>query len=122
MRRFSASKVYSQPVPLPSLVMFPAASYAYVESVLMWLLASTVTLSVPLLHCVLVIVFRLAMVSGLKPWPQQSAPDVPLLAAEEMRFNESYAAFMVRLESTLFVTPVTLPLLFVAEVEQPLVK
>ena len=34
-------------VPLPSLVMLPAASYAYVESVLMWLLGSTVAFNEP---------------------------------------------------------------------------
>src|SRR5260370_19898538 len=100
VRRFSASKVYNQRVPLPSLVMFPAASYAYVESVLMWLLASTVAFNEPKMQgggvCVpLLILVRLATASsatvpsGPKFCPQQSAPEVDEDFADRMRLSGS---------------------------------
>src|SRR6266436_5938264 len=90
--------------------MFPTASYANVESLIMWLFASTVRLSGALLHCALETVFKLANASGVKFWPQQSTPDVACVVAEEMRFKGSYEKFWVRPGSALLVTLVTVPL------------
>src|SRR6266850_4772549 len=101
--------------------MFPAASVAYVESVLMWLLASTVAFNEPSVHgggvCVpLLILVRLATASsaaapsGPKFCPQQSTPEVAEDFAERMRLSWSYVNDCVRPESALLVTLVTVPL------------
>src|SRR6267143_541337 len=101
--------------------MFPAASYANVESVLMWLLESTVEFSMPnwqggrarvpeLIFVGFATASSAALPSGPKTWPQQSVPDVADDCADRMRFSGSYVKDCVRPVSTLLVMPVTVPL------------